>query len=83
MPGFDGTGPRGFGPMTGEGRGYCVLKVSNTPREPITGFAGLPGRPVKFFTARQIGVRWAYPLCRPVSYGCKWYWRPSDDIWTS
>lgn len=23
MPGFDGTGPRGFGPMTGWGRGYC------------------------------------------------------------
>jgi len=23
MPGFDGTGPRGMGPMTGGGRGYC------------------------------------------------------------
>ena len=23
MPGFDGTGPRGMGPMTGGGRGWC------------------------------------------------------------
>lgn len=23
MPGFDGTGPRGEGPMTGGARGYC------------------------------------------------------------
>jgi len=23
MPGFDGTGPRSMGPMTGGGRGYC------------------------------------------------------------
>ncbi|MBU4376633.1 MAG: DUF5320 family protein [Candidatus Omnitrophica bacterium] len=24
MPGFDGTGPMGMGPMTGGGRGFCV-----------------------------------------------------------
>lgn len=24
MPGFDGTGPRGMGPMTGGGRGFCL-----------------------------------------------------------
>ncbi len=23
MPGFDGTGPRGMGPMTGRGMGFC------------------------------------------------------------
>ncbi len=28
MPGFDGTGPRGMGPMTGGGRGYCVVPLS-------------------------------------------------------
>lgn len=27
MPGFDGTGPAGMGPMTGWGQGYCM----NTP----------------------------------------------------
>ncbi len=25
MPGFDGTGPRGMGPMTGRRMGRCVL----------------------------------------------------------
>ena len=34
MPNFDGTGPRGKGPMTGCGRGYCVLPVS-TPKEEL------------------------------------------------
>jgi len=28
MPGFDGTGPRGLGPMTGGGRGFCALPLS-------------------------------------------------------
>jgi len=31
MPGFDGTGPRGFGPMTGRGRGFCIVPLSPTP----------------------------------------------------
>jgi hypothetical protein len=32
MPGFDGTGPRGAGPLTGAGRGYCIgqLAQANT-----------------------------------------------------
>ena len=28
MPGFNGTGPRSTGPMTGRGRGYCVIPLS-------------------------------------------------------
>jgi len=28
MPRFDGTGPRGMGPMTGGGRGYCALPLN-------------------------------------------------------
>ena len=27
MPGFDGTGPRGEGPMTGRGMGYCAIRL--------------------------------------------------------
>ncbi len=27
MPGFDGTGPRGQGVMTGRGIGYCIVKL--------------------------------------------------------
>ena len=29
MPGFDGTGPTGQGPMTGRGRGYCIVPLNN------------------------------------------------------
>ena len=27
MPGFDGTGPMGIGPMTGGGRGFCAVPL--------------------------------------------------------
>ena len=27
MPGFDGTGPRGQGPMTGGARGFCAESI--------------------------------------------------------
>ena len=27
MPGFDGTGPMGMGPMTGGGRGFCAVPL--------------------------------------------------------
>ncbi len=30
MPGFDGTGPMGAGPMTGGGRGYCNPAFAGT-----------------------------------------------------
>lgn len=30
MPGFDRTGPRGLGPMTGGGRGFCAPSLGNT-----------------------------------------------------
>ncbi len=32
MPGFDGTGPNGMGPMTGGGRGFCSPRGVN-PRQ--------------------------------------------------
>ena len=28
MPEFDGTGPKGLGPMTGGGRGYCAVPIT-------------------------------------------------------
>lgn len=33
MPNFDGTGPHGDGPMTGWGRGYCVVPLSSPKQE--------------------------------------------------
>ncbi len=32
MPGFNGTGPLGAGPMTGRGGGYCMSYVSRGAR---------------------------------------------------
>lgn len=48
MPGSNGTGPRGEGPMTGRGMGYCVLKWDSADPSQVEGFAGLPGKPVSF-----------------------------------
>ena len=31
MPGYDGTGPRGQGSMTGGGRGYCAVPAGRVP----------------------------------------------------
>lgn len=46
MPGFDGTGPLGQGPMTGRGQGFCVLTSSEENPSQVKGFAGLQGKPV-------------------------------------
>lgn len=47
MPMYDGTGPRGLGPMTGQGGGYCLLKLPSSPGEPLSGFTGQSGFPVR------------------------------------
>jgi len=33
MPNYDGTGPDGKGPMTGLGRGNCVIPITNPKQE--------------------------------------------------
>lgn len=33
MPGFNGTGPIGQGPMTGGSRGYCIIKINTKDNE--------------------------------------------------
>jgi len=46
MPGFDGTGPRGAGPLTGGGRGYCAVSLPNARTGALPrGYAGLSGWP--------------------------------------
>lgn len=45
MPGFDGTGPQGSGPMSGRGMGFCVLKESKDDPGRIEGLAGIQGMP--------------------------------------
>ncbi|MGD2249253.1 MAG: DUF5320 domain-containing protein [Candidatus Methanofastidiosia archaeon] len=49
MPRFDGTGPRGRGPLTGRGMGYCVIPVSGS----VTGYT-----PVSY---RSAPVQNGYP----------------------
>jgi hypothetical protein len=46
MPNRDGTGPRGEGPLTGQGLGYCVLRESETQPGQFEGLAGVDGIPV-------------------------------------
>ncbi len=71
MPKFDGTGPRGLGPFTGKGMGYCIVKmdaqdekiqinegkgVLNMPRGDGTGPMGLGP-----MTGRAAGFCAGYP----------------------
>jgi len=52
MPGFDGTGPRGMGPMTGGGRGFCnPWGMRATPR-PYGRFQGM-GYGSQYYGASQ------------------------------
>jgi len=44
MPGFDGTGPRRQGAMTGGGRGYCVVPASEAGRQFGRGVSGARGQ---------------------------------------
>jgi len=37
MPGFDGTGPAGGGPITGGGRGYCIAGAPYGSGRPYSG----------------------------------------------
>lgn len=44
MPGLDGTGPAGRGPLTGRGEGYCVLKSDSKNPVKTKGYIGLQGK---------------------------------------
>ena len=50
MPGFDGTGPMGMGPMTGGGRGFCAVPL----RQSWQAYAG-----------RRFAMPYAVPLGIP------------------
>jgi hypothetical protein len=46
MPGYDGTGPSGQGPFTGQGRGFCVLTTSEENPDQVKGVVGLQSVPI-------------------------------------
>ena len=57
MPGFNGMGPRGKGPMTGKGMGYCVVKLDEQPIEKLPATEGVfRGRGAGFGAARGCGL---------------------------
>lgn len=72
MPGFDGTGPRGMGPMTGGGRGFC------NPYGPIYGMGfGWPvwgGRGGWYGRGMGMGrgIGFGRGMWYPYAYGAGW-----------
>jgi len=55
MPGIDGTGPMGMGPMTGGGRGCCAVPwAGDAPAVAFGGFARFRGRGRRY--------RWMYRM---------------------
>jgi hypothetical protein len=63
MPRFDGTGPRGEGPFTGHGEGYCAVRRPDGD-EAAVGFAGRQGRPVRLSPSLDPATRWSPALRR-------------------
>jgi hypothetical protein len=49
MPGLDGTGPLGLGPMTGRGMGYCMMRSASSDPMVNYGYAGLSAWPFVTF----------------------------------
>jgi hypothetical protein len=68
MPGFDGTGPRGLGPMTGRGEGYCAV-VLPSPETAKAPFDYAQGRPYGYAGLAGVPVGMNYPYGRPPAYG--------------
>jgi hypothetical protein len=67
MPGFDGTGPRGEGPMTGWGMGYCAQPVEGRSAYPSGDAPAYPPIPPGFGgRGRRFG--WG----RGFGRGCGW-----------
>jgi len=62
MPRFDGTGPRGEGPFSGRGEGYCAVRipdegsVEHEGAEPLTAPAGWRRGPIRL--GCPTGPRW-------------------------
>jgi len=68
MPGFDGTGPTGLGPMTGRGMGYCAVKFPQFGNL-IHEYSGIQGVPVNlaypaFMNPYYLPVRGLYRSAR-------------------
>ena len=80
MPGFDGTGPRGLGPMTGGGRGFCnpYMGGMRTP------YGGYPYAPYQAYPYGGFG--WGRGFGRGFGMGRGmgrwWMWQMPFSAWT-
>ena len=59
MPRFDGTGPRGQGPVTGRGEGYCAIETHESGQAP-EGYAGAQGTPIRLDMPATWPVLWLH-----------------------
>lgn len=75
MPGFDGTGPLGLGPMTGGARGFCALPVSARPAYPVPyspyAFHWMPAAFARYPRPR-LGLAWRRSWRRRGAWGRPW-----------
>ena len=78
MPGLNGSGPMGAGPMTGGGRGYCNPAGSGSYAQPLygqgRGFRGGYGPGPGFGQGRGYGSRGVYPASAPYTI------QPEDEL---
>jgi len=68
MPGFDGTGPRGMGPMTGGGRGFCNPRGIGTGSGRGYGMGYGRGRGMGYGRGRGWGMPYGAPQAWAASY---------------
>lgn len=62
MPGFDGSGPLGKGPMTGRGRGFCIMKIKERlAKDPIKNPQG-PQKDVPEHLKQQEDLKDGHPF---------------------
>jgi hypothetical protein len=71
MPFGDGTGPRGLGPMTGRGAGYCGGSGRPGLANPALGWR----RPYSYGYSTPVWPSWGYGVGRGFGRGLGWGWR--------
>ena len=80
MPGFDGRGPMGAGPMTGGARGFCDPAAEGYPRSFGSGMGF--GRGSRGGYGPGMGMRRGFGWCRwyPPAYGPAYPADPTAEI---
>ena len=67
MPGGNGMGPMGMGPMTGGGRGFCARSAGTSRGVGRLGSRGGRGRRNQFYATGLTGWQRTYPVQTGIS----------------